>query len=708
MFSATAHLDKQAVVEFSATQRGRENMTATLKEEDSARHRIAMISASALKIPTTGPDHEIFQTLHSAEQVATRLRSLINSLGPSFRSKQFYIRVRVKSYESIGNKIYQKRLARPTYSLSHLTDIVGLRIVTLSDDDLKDAIEHLLHILETSRGFHEPLFSGRSRWDCVREVRFYKRHITESGQTDIYEQLYNELQSTLTKDIHPRQQLSFHREKFELVEPDIKTYSSAHFVLNAVGYGSGTSRVVPIEVQVRTVAEDVWAELNHKLLYKAKDLYVWSKELAGSYHELDIDSKSLKSAVIGLRDHIERFQEHSNNASRAVDYFLEPQSLAHASLVVTLLCALGGDGYEFNDLDDNNGEGTNIRDALGDYNRKLRQLLERTRKKRDCARILADCVRLFEKMKARFKKSLAQQYAKHSLAANTVLSDVTKNEKLNDETKNSITLINQHIILCDLEIVRLRISCAERYNYEIKPSGFSSIGRNKDTRSHLFGTWFDELCRIKNHVDLRIRPMCLILYWKYYVARHYSEKLALEHLNAAWEHLPFDSTLPEWSVYRVLIPRTLATELHDQVETAVRRLAERRTRAEVVKSAASIGILEKANTAARLAVIGFRPYEEVPNGGRRGDIIFGLQESDRIADADLLINILSENLHNFGRIDVTALDIEVEKLVSTAKSVLRFTKSNKYISERQPEKIKRARLLIPYLHNWRKNNPETK
>ena len=47
-------------------------------------------------------------------------------------------------------------------------------------------------------------------------------------------------------------------------------YSSIHLVLWSVLYQDGFSRRVPVEVQIRSPFEDVWAEVDHRLRYKMR------------------------------------------------------------------------------------------------------------------------------------------------------------------------------------------------------------------------------------------------------------------------------------------------------------------------------------------------------------------------------------------------------------------------------------------------------
>ena len=52
--------------------------------------------------------------------------------------------------------------------------------------------------------------------------------------------------------------------------PKANGYRSLHLVLDVPVYTAGGKVFIPVEVQIRTVAMDFWASLEHSLRYKAK------------------------------------------------------------------------------------------------------------------------------------------------------------------------------------------------------------------------------------------------------------------------------------------------------------------------------------------------------------------------------------------------------------------------------------------------------
>src|SRR5579862_2399289 len=312
--------------------------------------------------PRGRSDRAIFERLQAAEAVAARLRALTDSLGPDFISMRFYVRIRVKGYDSIVKKISMRRRKkdRELYSLENITDLVGFRIVTLYDDDIPTAIEHLFRLIRmgssepirpegtlsrpdqssvvpappadprqrrgSDRGAIEvPLFQPLhdevpTEWDVIREVIFFTRR--PGSPEDIYKFCHETLLKTLENRFgQESDEYRRHIDKIKLrdVEKEAKAeaedpdtadeekemgdgYSSMHLILNAVSRvgtdsdGQPLLVQVPIEVQVRTAAEDIWGEINHQLSYKATNLYVWTPDLEDAYSRARADSRIIKES----------------------------------------------------------------------------------------------------------------------------------------------------------------------------------------------------------------------------------------------------------------------------------------------------------------------------------------------------------------------------------------------------------------------------
>ena len=70
---------------------------------------------------------------------------------------------------------------------------------------------------------------------------------------------------------HKDIQIRFVKDYIE--NPKSSGYRSVHVICDIDIYVVGAVRVIPIEIQFRTIAMDMWASLEHELRYKSKNTY---------------------------------------------------------------------------------------------------------------------------------------------------------------------------------------------------------------------------------------------------------------------------------------------------------------------------------------------------------------------------------------------------------------------------------------------------
>lgn len=157
---------------------------------------------------------ELMQLYDAAiREVRTKLEVLDSEFRVRYaRNPIHHIDTRLKSPASIIEKLKRKGYA-PTLEAAeeHLTDIAGVRIVCNYLEDIYRVAELLLHQRDV---------------ELVRR-RDYIEHPKESG------------------------------------------YRSLHLVVRIPVFLSSHTELVPVEVQIRTIAMDFWASLEHQLRYKS-------------------------------------------------------------------------------------------------------------------------------------------------------------------------------------------------------------------------------------------------------------------------------------------------------------------------------------------------------------------------------------------------------------------------------------------------------
>lgn len=197
---------------------------------------------------------------HGAEQAMRLLVGAMNFGPDNVRSHAYALKARVKTVDSIVRKVLSKREdGKPEYDVDTLTDLIGIRILCLWADDLIDTSRWLIRFVDRFNKSPSQIFVGPNLYDSVVEVIVY--HAATETEL-IYRECYDRLVATYGSRLPPGEKLHYAQS-----EEDRK-YSSVHIVARMVYFSDGSRRVLPVEFQIRTALEDVWAEMDHRLFYK--------------------------------------------------------------------------------------------------------------------------------------------------------------------------------------------------------------------------------------------------------------------------------------------------------------------------------------------------------------------------------------------------------------------------------------------------------
>ena len=188
----------------------------------------------------------------AAETVKTQLNIYDSEFGMKFQRNPIHgIESRIKSPQSIVEKLQRKGFPISAKSAQeHLMDIAGIRVVCYYVDDIYALAEML---------------SMRS------DIRVLK-----------------------VKDY--------------IINPKPSGYRSYHMIIMVPVHLSTSRREVPVEIQIRTIAMDFWAALEHQLHYK-KD-YKMPEDI----------SQELKAIADTITENDRRMQELAKNIPGFVDY----------------------------------------------------------------------------------------------------------------------------------------------------------------------------------------------------------------------------------------------------------------------------------------------------------------------------------------------------------------------------------------------------
>lgn len=149
------------------------------------------------------------------EMLLIRIRVLGHSLYNEKEGQLYHmIQSRIKTKESIENKLRKKnRELTDKDAKDYLRDIAGIRIICLFLKDIYTLVERL------------------------------------TRQSD----------------------LVFIKEKDYIKTPKKNGYRSYHLIIGVPVYCADTMEIFPVELQFRTMEMDLWASMEHRILYKGTD-----------------------------------------------------------------------------------------------------------------------------------------------------------------------------------------------------------------------------------------------------------------------------------------------------------------------------------------------------------------------------------------------------------------------------------------------------
>lgn len=558
--------------------------------------------------------------LVGAAQIAQRLYTLSGTLGPRCESRYFYTRVRAKTAESIRKKIFRKQRGielpqcRPDYCFRDLTDLVGFRIVTLYDDELIDAIDFILELIRAGQLLSDPLFCNCDVWEIFNEARFISR---SDCDRDAYRRCLEHLEERMYGESRPAS-----RSPKLIQETARETrYSSAHMIFSATSYIGNESLMIPVEFQFRTAAEDIWAELNHQLIYKIDTAFVWSQAYGELRTKLQGMSAELKTKIDDLPQSIDNFYDCSRAASAAIEkdkYWGTKNDLYPYSLVVALFSLIGRP----------QGRDEQIPDEIATLFRAYGKKIDDLKEAHKYAKALEST------QNENLLELLTKFQNLRSDAANDALIILTKikDYMLDHADKDEDKLAGERISLLELEQLRLRTLLSTYF--QVNPQARTSP---QALRREL-GSLYSQLCEYLER-PLALRPMCMILFFKYIISNFIgADDLRRKNLLGSYELLDIDRTIPKWSIYSVLLPRHLA-QMYTIEADGLLSIFEGGT----IGGGLRLDIITKLNDAMGYALRAAQEHAAKPDDRdalkSRGDIIFGFEDREELIEFGTIINI---------------------------------------------------------------------
>ena len=113
---------------------------------------------------------------------------------------------------------------------------------------------------------------------------------------------------TIADALHKQDDIEIIARKDYIAEPKSNGYRSLHLIVAVPVYLSEGKRMTKVEIQIRTIAMDFWASLEHQLRYKQDT--VFTENMAQELYECAQLSAALDARMDTLRKSVMREMEH--------------------------------------------------------------------------------------------------------------------------------------------------------------------------------------------------------------------------------------------------------------------------------------------------------------------------------------------------------------------------------------------------------------
>lgn len=214
------------------------------------------------------------------------------------------VRERMPEYRGTDEELQE---AIDDVSLTYKSAIreVETKLQILSDDfDKKHSYMPIHHVQSRLKSF-ESIIEKAIRYgieDPINNIDQIKREILDIAGVRVV--------CNYEEDLHTMSNLLLSQEDIELIRmkdycrsPKESGYRSLHIVVAVPVYLVNRKKIVPVEVQFRSIAMDAWASLEHELRYKHKgslseDIVNTLKESAETLHNLDEKLSRIRHEVL--------------------------------------------------------------------------------------------------------------------------------------------------------------------------------------------------------------------------------------------------------------------------------------------------------------------------------------------------------------------------------------------------------------------------
>lgn len=127
----------------------------------------------------------------------------------------------------------------------------------------RNPIQHINHRLKGLESIRNKMLQR----NLPLEYEIMRDEITDIGGIRVICSYINDIYA-LAKMLKKQDDLLIVREKDYIANPKVNGYRSYHMIVAIPIFLSSEKQIIPVEIQMRTIAMDFWASLEHQLRYK--------------------------------------------------------------------------------------------------------------------------------------------------------------------------------------------------------------------------------------------------------------------------------------------------------------------------------------------------------------------------------------------------------------------------------------------------------
>lgn len=191
--------------------------------------------------------------LYDALKLETDANSIVGDLIAAIALSKispscYAFKSRVKPEGKLYEKLKRKQKTKSGYVLTDIKDVIGLRLVTLFRKEMPDVVSSVISLINHEINLHPNPFLKNS----IEELIIYSAN-------PAHDAIAHQISSTLTES----------NTEF-ILDGTHASYSSVHIVARVNKQSNMKHHCnihIPVEIQIRTVFEDAWGEVDHKFGY---------------------------------------------------------------------------------------------------------------------------------------------------------------------------------------------------------------------------------------------------------------------------------------------------------------------------------------------------------------------------------------------------------------------------------------------------------